>query len=936
MTMGAAGLRGKSSEAETRTNQAAATFPLRAINIEFGIKDFEVKDWSGSVAVSKGEIVRLRGHHFKKEDELGANHSWLISSTPYTPQSYAGAVHLGEIPAPSPTRVTPVGVTVYYRTPDDAEFRVKTERGDFNFKLHDVPESEPIHLLGTQAEVFRVPAVEHLTTEDYDDDYPSVVVDDETVTVVWIGYRNEKDHVFLRSSNDESWLPTVTVTEQGGDLYGTAAAVDSEGRIWVVWSQRSATDWHLKGCSFQGASQSEVFTLTSGSGNNLFHRLVADSRGNLHLVWQSGRSGRFDIFYRSMINGSWSDEINLSDPQKQDRANDWNPDLAVDSKGTAWAAWDTYDGGSYNIRMRRIVNGQPGEIMRVTDTPRFHAHPSLAVDGQDRVWIAYDVAEENWGKDTGFLLTGGSGLYESRSIRVLVYDGSRWLEPLDRLDRVVRPVVNRYVQSPRLIRDSKDRMWVLFRPRTRTNRSDTLFSIVGKWEMMASYYAGDRWVEPVTIPESSGRNEGPLAGALGPGGAVYSAWVMDQRTWGGPQFGVPPGDSQVLFANVAEQFDGVAAVAQLGPRGAEPPARIPTEPREERQVAAIRDYTIRAQGRSYKIYRGDLHRHTDISQDGAGDGSLFDSYRYMIDAAAMDLYLVTGHNSGHDQEYSWWRIEKSEDMFHLPGFFVTLFGYERSLGYPNGHRNIIYSKRGNRPLGGTAEEARGSTGPFLYPHLRKTNGIATSHTSATTMGTDWRDNDPELEPIVEIFQGARTSAEHEGAPLAPTKERTDLWAGGYRPLGYVWRAWELGYKLGVQASSDHVSTHTSYAMVLAEDFSRDGLLDAMRQRHTYGATSNIVLDFQLRDGSTAYIQGDAYSSPNIPELAVNVLGTREIKQAVVIRDNNYIYTRAGAGETLQFTFKESSLDPGEHYYYVRVEQKDGNVAWSSPIWVQYR
>ena len=30
--------------------------------------------------------------------------------------------------------------------------------------------------------------------------------------------------------------------------------------------------------------------------------------------------------------------------------------------------------------------------MRVTDTPRFHAHPSLAIDSRDRVWIAYDFA----------------------------------------------------------------------------------------------------------------------------------------------------------------------------------------------------------------------------------------------------------------------------------------------------------------------------------------------------------------------------------------------------------------------------------------------------------------------------------------------------------------------------------------------------------------
>lgn len=36
-----------------------------------------------------------------------------------------------------------------------------------------------------------------------------------------------------------------------------------------------------------------------------------------------------------------------------------------------------------------------------------------------------------------------------------------------------------------------------------------------------------------------------------------------------------------------------------------------------------------------------------------------------------------------------------------------------------------------------------------------------SHTSATLMGTDWRDNDRSLEPLVEIYQGDRMSYEHE-------------------------------------------------------------------------------------------------------------------------------------------------------------------------------
>jgi hypothetical protein len=304
-----------------------------------------------------------------------------------------------------------------------------------------------------------------------------------------------------------------------------------------------------------------------------------------------------------------------------------------------------------------------------------------------------------------------------------------------------------------------------------------------------------------------------------------------------------------------------------------------------------------------------------------------------MDAAGMDYFLVTDHQSGQ-QEYTWWRIDKSADMFHVPGFFTALYGTERSLPYPNGHRNLIFTRRGVPILPITDEERKSNTGPVLYPYLRQHKGIATSHTSHTGMGTDWRDNDEALEPIVEIFQGARTSAEHEGAPLSPTERRTELHAGGYRPLGYVWNAWKKGYKLGVQASSDHVSTHTSYSCVLAENGSRDALMDAMRKRHTYAATSNILLDYRLMLNGKSYVQGDIVSSSSMPELTAKITGTGPLKRVVIVRDNEYIYTNDPSGESFELQYRENNLGPGEHYYYVRVEQKDGNVAWSSPIWVK--
>src|SRR6185369_1798542 len=93
----------------------------------------------------------------------------------------------------------------------------------------------------------------------------------------------------------------------------------------------------------------------------------------------------------------------------------------------------------------------------------------------------------------------------------------------------------------------------------------------------------------------------------------------------------------------------------------------PVHPKEAEQVARIRNYEIKADGKKYKIYRGDLHRHTDISGDGPGDGSLMDLHRYALDAAALDFVLVADHNMGNDNEYCWWRTQQANDLYTVPG-----------------------------------------------------------------------------------------------------------------------------------------------------------------------------------------------------------------------------------------------------------------------------
>src|SRR5262249_44715449 len=152
-----------------------------------------------------------------------------------------------------------------------------------------------------------------------------------------------------------------------------------------------------------------------------------------------------------------------------------------------------------------------------------------------------------------------------------------------------------------------------------------------------------------------------------------------------------------------------------------------------------------------------------------GDGTITDLHRYALDAAALDYVLIGDHNMGQDNEYCWWQTQQYNDLYTVPGAFLSMYGYERSMPYPQGHRNVIWPERGQRtlPLAKPTPGARKADTAKLYAYLRQTNGICTLHTSATDQGTDWEEPiDPSLEPFVEIFQGYHTSYEAPGAPKA--------------------------------------------------------------------------------------------------------------------------------------------------------------------------
>ena len=915
-----------------------------ALRISFGHGERVHEQWTGTVTVEGAEISESKGWLLRPEDRLSL-HAFNLHTI------YGRA-----------RRPEEKGFLLRGQGGPDARIQVATNRGDFSFRISELGPGVALEFLDKGVRVDGLQSTSKLTDDSRDDDYPSVAVLDETTAwAVWQSYSGQAEEIRL-SKHEGSWRTFTRVPGTSGDVWRPQVALDKDKRLWVVWSQQVDGNFDLYARALDEKENRwlELIRLSSHPHPDIDHHLISDSKGGLWVVWQGFHGDNSDIFLRHSEGGDWSEEIRVTNSP----ANDWEPQIAVDGEGRAHIVWDSYRNGNYDVFLRSYVNGQLGPEVAVADTARFEAHASVAVGQEGRVWVAWDEAASNWGKDSGpttdpqWLERGGeirrnwltqpsspgARLYESRKLKLAVFEGQERKSPFQSLETALLAAGIHDHDSPQLLVDSgSGRVGVMFHLWNQVGEWTPTFPHESSryWEQAVTFYEGDHWSPVVTLPESWGRLSMRSDGAWAPDGSLWVVWPADGRLSNRSH---APVAGNIYAARIPMKSSSAAAELKAW-EAPEELETAPVHPNEADDVATIRSYRSFVHGVENRIVRGDFHRHTELSEDTAGgmiEGSLFDFYRYMLDVAAMDFGAVTDHNAGGDYEYWWWLTEKSCDLYNVPRQFTTFYAYERSVSFPGGHRNVFHTRRGipvvsfftrtdfnrRRPAGARHETLVDDDTRLLYESLRQTGGISIPHTTASNMGTDWRDNDAEVEPVVEIFQGDRVSYEHPGGPRA-ARSAEDRPLGGYQEAGFVWNAYRKGYRIGTIASSDHWSTHISYAMVFTEQPTRDAIFEAIQKRHTYGATDNIVLDVRMAE----HFMGDEFDASEVPPLQIRIVGTGPVALVEVIKNEKIIYTATPDRQDVTLTFLDQEPTTGTSYYYVRMVQQDSQVAWGSPIWV---
>lgn len=348
-----------------------------------------------------------------------------------------------------------------------------------------------------------------------------------------------------------------------------------------------------------------------------------------------------------------------------------------------------------------------------------------------------------------------------------------------------------------------------------------------------------------------------------------------------------------------------------------------------------------------KIYFGSIHGHNALC-DGTGEkgeDGIKEYYEWGKEVEGLDFCALTNHTSNYLTYDAWthkkWEmVQKLTERFNLPGEYVTLLGYEWAPldKYRKWHNNI-YFKKGYGPLY-RGDESRSNTLEKLVSLLINEECIIVPHHPCA--GIDWNKRVylkyPHLFPVVEIYS-------HFGNSL---EERYPQWPEGDTVLS----ALAKGIRFGFIASPDThygrpfldswAGKRIGLTAVFARELTRSAIYNSLKERFCYATTGvRIFLDFRLNDFKMGSIikEEDVGKGRNI---WIKVFGQQPIKTIEIYRNGIPIFTTSPENESAEIIFvDEESLEkflisgrPSFCWYYTKIVQVDGEIAWSSPVYIE--
>ena len=328
-----------------------------------------------------------------------------------------------------------------------------------------------------------------------------------------------------------------------------------------------------------------------------------------------------------------------------------------------------------------------------------------------------------------------------------------------------------------------------------------------------------------------------------------------------------------------------------------------------------------------KTLFGDLHQHSAHS-DGCGNAEeayLRAQYIYQDDFVALtDHESFLGKRIGPGE---WRYLTKVAEKYNKTDRFVTINAYEWTAKmFPGpGHKIVYFPGAGQ----GTHIVSRDEVpeGKDILREVAKQGAFAAPHHVGWT-GANLEAHDPQFQPVWEICS-CHGCYEHADHPLGQRGELRDQ---------MVHDALVAGHRFGLVACSDghgllwHHGVgrkrdpfRTGLTAVQAKEHTRQGVFEAIRERRCY-ATSGAKIVLDLR--ANGLPMGSELDSSEEVEYHAQVWGTSPIRRLALVGPTGIV-------ESIESKENRAEIRSAKKqaFVYARVEQEDGEMAWSSPIFL---
>jgi len=217
----------------------------------------------------------------------------------------------------------------------------------------------------------------------------------------------------------------VRVTNHENSDKNPAITRASDGKLWAVWDSDRSGNWDIwyKTSTNNGASWSAATRLTDHAESDQCPSIMETANGDIWVAWYSDREGNWDVFYKhsSDSGGSWSDVERLTTNELWDM----EPSIAQAADNSIWVAWCSYRADSnWEIWAKSTTNGGTSwsDPIRITTNSAWDYDPAIMVAGDGTFWIVW-YSERSGNRDLWYK-TSANGATWSAATRLTTDAGA--------------------------------------------------------------------------------------------------------------------------------------------------------------------------------------------------------------------------------------------------------------------------------------------------------------------------------------------------------------------------------------------------------------------------------------------------------------------------------------------------------------------------------